>query len=134
VVDVGTPDPWPGGPDFEAYGEVRTRLREALLRNEWELGFNRAGKLSPPQCDQLRRRARGRVWLRLAGVFAGAVAALLALTSAAITLQDRAADPLNNLVAGIVGGALGLVVVWLTVRARRSGYPARWQRSAALPH
>jgi hypothetical protein len=86
---------------------VRDRLRLALRRTEWELRANRAGELSPPQWDQLRRQARGRVWARLAGITVGTLVAGLFLVATILA---------DSLVGGVISAVPGLVAAGLTVR------------------
>jgi hypothetical protein len=107
--------------DPTVVAEVRARLREVLRRTDWELGCNRAGTLSPPQRDELRRQARGRVRALAAWVTIGALVSALFLVAAILTLRRMPSDALpsdarDDLVGAILGGVLGLVVLWFTVR------------------
>jgi hypothetical protein len=106
-------EPTDEGVDPVVIAEVRARLRQVLRRTEWELAANRAGALSPPQRDQLRRQARGRVWARLGGIAVGILVAALFLTSALIGLRRSSRD---DVIAGAIGAVVGLVAAGLTAR------------------
>ncbi len=102
------------GVDPVVAAEVRARLRTVLRRTEAELQSNRAGELSAPQLDELRRRARGRVWARLGWIAAGIPVAALFLTAAVIGLRR---DTRDDLIGGLIGAVIGLLAAGLTARA-----------------
>jgi hypothetical protein len=102
-----------GGSNPVVAAEVRARLRQVLRRTEWEIRSNRAGVLSPPQRDQLRRQARGSVWARLAGITVGILVAGLFLASAFIGLRRSTRD---DVIAGAIAAVIGLVAFGLTAR------------------
>ena len=95
--------------------EIRSRLREALRRNEWELRFNRAGALSPPQREQLRRRARARVRARVIGLGAAALVSSLFLVAAVLGPRGGLSGMRDDLVGGLIAAGLGLAAAGLTV-------------------
>jgi hypothetical protein len=102
-----------GGADPVVVAEVRARLRQVLRRTEWDIRSNRAGVLSPPQRDQLRRLAIRRVWTRLGGITVGILVAGLFLASALIGLRRATRD---DVIAGAIGAVVGLVAFGLTAR------------------
>ncbi|HKD96940.1 MAG TPA: hypothetical protein VKB69_04985 [Micromonosporaceae bacterium] len=96
--------------------EVSTRLRQVLPRTGWELRFNRAGALSPPQLAELRQRARRRVWARLVGVTVGSLIGGLMLLAALIAWRRTPSGDESDTAGGIFSLCVGLVVLWFTVR------------------